>query len=92
MSEKYAFWVTLRPQSDRCRRDEAEVSILYLKTTRSEFQKASQNATERGKAELRILNFKNTWLKFHKPSQTTAEPESVQSSCVRQHTCKAGNS
>ena len=46
MSEKYAFWVTLRPQSDRCRRGEAEVRILDFKTTWSEFQKASQTATE----------------------------------------------
>ena len=42
MSEKYTFWVTLRPQSDCCRRGEAEVRILYFKTTWSEFQKASQ--------------------------------------------------
>ena len=59
ISEKYAFWVTLRPQSDRCRRGEAEVRILDFKTTWSEFQKASQTATEWGKAELHILNFKN---------------------------------
>ena len=58
MSEKYAFWVTLRPQSDPCRRGEAEVRILDFKTTWSEFQKASQTATERGKAELCILNSK----------------------------------
>ena len=42
MSEKYAFWVNLRPQSDRCRQGEAEVCILYSKTTWSEFQKPSQ--------------------------------------------------
>ena len=45
-SEKYASWVTHRPQSDRCRQGEAEVSILDFKTTWSEFQKASQTATE----------------------------------------------
>ena len=36
-SEKYASWVTLRPQWDRCRRGEAEVRILNFKTTWSEF-------------------------------------------------------
>ena len=46
MSEKYAFWVNLRPQSDPCHRSEAEVRILDFKTTWSEFQKASQTATE----------------------------------------------
>ena len=51
MSEKYAFWITLRPQSDRCRRGEAEVRILDFKTTWSEFQKASQTATEQGNAK-----------------------------------------
>ena len=55
MSEKYAFWITLRPQSDRCRRGEAEVRILDFKTTWSEFQKANQTATEQGNAE-RISN------------------------------------
>ena len=50
MSDKYAFWVTLRPQSDRCCQDEAEVHILDFKTTWSEFQKASQTATEQGEA------------------------------------------
>ena len=60
MSEKYASWVTLRPQWDHCRRGKAEVRILDFKTTWSEFQKASQTATERGEAELRILDFKTT--------------------------------
>ena len=61
MSEKYAFWVTLRPQSDRCRRDEAKVPILYFKTTWSEFQKASLTATtEQSKAKLHLLDFKTT--------------------------------
>ena len=55
MSEKYAFWVTLRPQSDCCRRGEAEVRILDFKTTWSEFQKANQTATKQGNAE-RISN------------------------------------
>ena len=36
-SEKYAFWVTLRPQSDCCRQGEAKVRILNFKTTWSEF-------------------------------------------------------
>ena len=59
-SEKYASWVTLRPQSDRCHRGKAEVRIFNFKTTWSEFQKASQTATEQGEAELRILDFKTT--------------------------------
>ena len=46
MSEKYAFWVTLRPQSDRCCRGEAKVHTLDFQTTLSEFQKVSQTATE----------------------------------------------
>ena len=45
-SEKYASWVTLRPQWDCCRRGEAEVCILNFKTTWSEFQKANQIATK----------------------------------------------
>ena len=73
MCEKYAFWVTLRPQSDCCRRGEAEVRILNFKTTWLEFQKASQTATKRGKAELCIIEFKTTWSEFQKPSQTATE-------------------
>ena len=46
ISEKYSFWVTLIPQSDRCYWGKAEVRILDFKTTWSEFQKASQTATE----------------------------------------------
>ena len=62
MSEKYAFWVTLRPQSDRCCRGEAKVRILNFKTTWSEFQKASQTTTEatRGEAELRVYNLNSS--------------------------------
>ena len=74
MSEKYAFLVTLRQQSDSCCQSKAEVRIFDLKTTWSEFQRASQTATERGEAELRILNFKTTWSEFQKPCQTTAAP------------------
>ena len=59
-SEKYTFWVTLRPQSDRYRQGEAEVRILDFKTTWSEFQKASETATEQGNAKLCILNYKTT--------------------------------
>ena len=47
--------------------------ILDFKTTWSEFQKASQTATERGEDKLRILNFKTTWSEFQKPSQTATE-------------------
>ena len=53
MSEKYAVWVTLRPQSDRCCRGEAKVHILDFQTTWSEFQKESQTATKWGEAELK---------------------------------------
>ena len=62
-SEKYASWVTLRPQWNRCRRGEAEVRIIDFKTMWSEFQKASQTTAERGEAELRVFNSKTTyWL------------------------------
>ena len=37
MSEKYASWVTLRPQWERYRRGKSEVRILNFKTTWSEF-------------------------------------------------------
>ena len=37
--------------------DPTEVHILNFKTTWSEFQEASQTATERGNAKLRIINF-----------------------------------
>ena len=59
-SEKYASWVTLRPQTDQCHRGEAEVRILDFKTTWSEFQNPYQTAATRGKAELRIYNLKKT--------------------------------
>ena len=71
MSKKYAFWVPLRPKSDCCRRGKAEVSIFDLKTTWSEFHKASQTATKRGEAELRTFNFETTQSEFQKPNQTT---------------------
>ena len=73
MSEKYAFWVTLRPQSDRCCQGEALVQFLDFKTTWSESQKVSQTVTEQGKAEQCIFDFKTTWSEFQKPSQTTTE-------------------
>ena len=76
MSEKYTFWVTLRPQSDLCRGGEAEVRILDFKTTWSEFQKANQITTKRANAD-RISN-RNLSL--------FTSPESVPSSCVRKHT------
>ena len=60
MSEKYAFWVTLRPKSDQCRQGKAKIRVINFKTTWSQFQMASQTATERGEAELRILDFKTT--------------------------------
>ena len=73
MSEKYASWVTLRPQWDRYRRGEAKVRLLNFKTTWSEFQKTSQTAPEQGEAELCILYFKTTLSEFQKPSQTATE-------------------
>ena len=41
-SEKYASWVTIRPQWDCCCQGEAEVIIIDFKTTWSEFQRPSQ--------------------------------------------------
>ena len=73
MSEKYSFWVTLRPQSDRCCRGEAKVHILDFKTTWSESQKVIQTATEQGKAEQFIFDFETTLSEFQKPSKTTTE-------------------
>ena len=73
MCEKYAFWVTLRPQSDDSHWGKAEERILDFKTKWSEFQKASQTATKRGEAKLHILDFETTWSEFQKPSQTTTE-------------------
>ena len=72
MSEKYAFWVTLRPQSDCCHQGEAKIRILDFKTTWLEFQKPSQNAAMQGEAELRILDLKTTWSEFNMSSQTAA--------------------
>ena len=60
MSEKYAFWVNLRPQSDCYCQGKAEVRVLDFKTTWSEFQKASKTATELDKAKLHILDFQTT--------------------------------
>ena len=48
-SEKYASWVTLRPQLDCCRRGKAEVRILNFKTTWSEFQRPCQTAAAEAK-------------------------------------------
>ena len=60
MCEKYALWVTLRPQSDYFRQGKAKVGILDLKTTWSEFQKPIQTPTEQGEAEVPIFHFKTT--------------------------------
>ena len=73
MSEKCAFWGTLRPQLDHYRRGEAKVHLLNFKTTWSEFQKTSQTAPEQVEAELCILYFKTTLSEFQKPSQTATE-------------------
>ena len=76
-SEKYAFWVTLRPQWDCCHRGEAELRILNFKTTWSEFQMPSQTAPAEAKPRC-VYSI----LKPHGQSFITS-PESVQSSCVR---------
>ena len=78
-SEKYACWVTLRPQWNRCRRGEAEVRIINFKTTWSEFQMPSQTAP--AKAKPRCVY---SILKPHGQSFITS-PESVQSSCALAH-------
>ena len=70
MSKKYASCVTIGPLSDCCCWGEAEVHILDFKTTWSEFQKASQTATEQGKVEQWIFDFKTTWSEFRKTCQT----------------------
>ena len=46
MSEKYASWVTLRPQWHRWRRGVAEVRIHNFKTTWSKSKKAYWSVTE----------------------------------------------
>ena len=79
-SKKYAICVTLRPQSDCCRRGKAEVHILNQKTTRSEFQMPSQTAPAEAKPRCVY-----SVLKPHGQSFITS-PESVRSSCVRQYT------
>ena len=76
-SEKYASWVTLRPQWDRCRQGEAKVRILNFKTTWSEFQMPSQTAPAEAKPRC-VYSI----LKPHGQSFITS-PESVQGSCVR---------
>ena len=72
-SEKYASWVTLRPQWDCCCRGEAEVRTLDFKTTLSKFQMPSQTAAVQGKAEPHILDFKTIWTEFQKSIQIAAE-------------------
>ena len=78
--EKYVSWVTLRPEWDHCRQGEAEVRILNFKTTWSEFQMQSQTAPAEAKPRC-VYSI----LKPHGQSFITS-PESVPSSCVRQHT------
>ena len=75
-SEKYASWVALKPQWDRCRRGEAEVRILDFKTTWSEFQKANQTTTKQD----------NTKRISKQNLSLFTSPESVPSSWVRKHT------
>ena len=56
MSEKYQFWVTLRPQLDCCCQGEAKLHILHFKTTWLELKKPCQTAAAQGEAEQRIYN------------------------------------
>ena len=58
MSEKYAFWVTLRPQSDRCCQGEAKVHILDFKTTWLELKKPCLTAVAQSEVEQRTYNLK----------------------------------
>ena len=73
MSEKYAFRVTLRPQSGHCRQGKAKIRTLDFKTIWFEFQMASQTVTEQGEAKFQIFDFKTTWSEFQKHSQTATE-------------------
>ena len=62
MSEKYAFWVTLRPQWDCCRQGKAKVRIFNFKTTWSEFQRPSQTAP----ADVKLMCvYLNNYFDFH---------------------------
>ena len=79
-SKKYASWVTIRPQWDCCCQGEAEVRIIDFKTTWSEFQMPSQTAPAEAKPRC-VYSI----LKPHGQSSITS-PDSVPSSCVRQHT------
>ena len=79
-NEKYASWVIIRPQWDCCCRGEAEVRIIDFKTTWSEFQMPSQTAPAEAKPRC-VYSI----LKPHGQSSITS-PDSVPSSCVRQHT------
>ena len=57
----FHFWAIFselqKPSQTAAERDEAELRILYFKTTWSEFQKPSQTAAERGEAELHLNNY-----------------------------------
>ena len=69
MSEKYAYWVTHRPQSDRCRRGKAKVRILDFKTTWFEFQKPCQTSATQGEAKVYVYNLKKHHLLRVNPRQ-----------------------
>ena len=85
MSEKYSFWVTLRPQSDRYCRGEAQACILNFKTTWSESQKVSQTATAQGNAELLSeanLSYVNSILKPHSQSSNSPAERGEAELCI----------
>ena len=65
-----------KPSQTATEQGKADLHILNFKTTWSEFQKRCQTVVVQGKAELQILKYKIN----------ITSPESVPSSCVRQHT------
>ena len=65
-----------QPSLTAATQGEAELRIIDFKNIWSEFQKPCQIAVTQGKAVLRTYNLK----------KNITSPESVPSSCVRQHT------
>ena len=68
--QTFLTFMSLRPYSDG---SVSVVKSFFQVLLYSEFQKPSQNATEKGEAKLFILDFKTSWSEFKKPNQTTAE-------------------
>ena len=81
-SEKYACWVTLRPQWEHSRRGKAEVCILDFKTTWSEFQMPSQTAPAEAKPRCVYSILKPHGQSFRRPVRpmlSKAKPSCVYS-------------